>query len=197
MVANATGRGDRMIRSWLLLPAALAAITACSPGQTWLAHSPSRHATTSSALGHHSPVPGDSGSTALGSKVRPAVLPHVTYPSFGINVSARPPAAPGTLAADPVSRAAVLAAFEAQGDASLVGSALGTERPIIMLRTITELHPTAPGVRPRVPYTGWVVIYRHVRVVSYGLRSFPKNTRGTFVTILDAASGQWTNFFSF
>ncbi len=78
-----------------------------------------------------------------------------------------------------------------------MSSALGTERPVIVLRTITELHPTAPGVRPHVPYTGWVVIYRHVQLVSYGLRPFPKNTRGTFVAILDAASGQWTNFFSF
>jgi hypothetical protein len=135
--------------------------------------------------------------TVFGGKTRAAVLPHVTYPSFGVNVSARPPAVPGALAADAVSAAAVLAAFKVEGHASLVGRALGTERPVIMLRTITELHPTAPGVRPGVPYPGWVVIYRHVRLVSYGPRPFPKSTRGTFVAILDAATGQWTNFFSF
>jgi hypothetical protein len=137
------------------------------------------------------------GSTVFAGKDSAAVLPHVTYPSFGINVSARPPAAPTALAADAVSAPAVLAAFKAQGDASLVGTALGTERPAIMMRTITELHPTAPGVRPGVPYTGWVVIYRHVGLVSYGPRPFPKTTRGTFVAILDAMTGQWTNFFSF
>jgi hypothetical protein len=143
-------RGNRMIRWWLLMPAAAAAVTACSPGQPSLAHSPSRHETTSTAPGNHSPVPGDIGSTVLAGKTRAAVLPDVTYPSFGINVSARPPAAPGALAADAVSAAAVLAAFKVEGHASLVGMALGTERPVIMLRTITELHPTAPGVRPHV-----------------------------------------------
>jgi hypothetical protein len=185
-----------MIRSWLLLPMAVA-IAACSPGQTWMAHSPGRQGTTSTPLRNHSPVPGDMGSTASGGKSRPAALPHVTYPSFGINVSARPPATPGAPAADAVSPAAVLTAFKVQGDASLVGPAQGTERPVILLRTITELHPTAPGVRPHVPYTGWVVIYHHVMLVSYGLRPFPAHPRGTFVAILDAATGQWTNFFSF
>lgn len=100
------------------------------------------------------------------------------------------------LAADAVSPGVVLAAFKAQPDASLVGSALRTERPAIMLRAITELHPTARGVRPRVPYPGWVVIYRHVRLVSYGLHSFSKNFRGTFVAIMDAATGCWTVFFN-
>ena len=123
-------------------------------------------------------------------------MPRVIYPSLGINVSARPPAAPGRLAADAVSPGVVLAAFKAQPDASLVGSALRTERPAIMLRAITELHPTARGVRPRVPYPGWVVIYRHVRLVSYGLHSFSKNFRGTFVAIMDAATGCWTVFFN-
>jgi hypothetical protein len=103
---------------------------------------------------------------------------------------------PGRLAADAVSPGVVLAAFKAQPDASLVGSALRTERPAIMLRAITELHPTARGVRPRVPYPGWVVIYRHVRLVSYGLHSFSKNFRGTFVAIMDAATGCWTVFFN-
>jgi len=186
-----------MIRWWLLVPVAAAAITACSPGQTSLAHAPSRHRPTSTAPVDHSPVTGDRGSTVLGGKARAAVLPQVTYPSFGINVSAGRPAAPGALAADAVSPGAVLAAFKAQGHASLVGSALGTERPVIMLRTITELHPTAPGVRPHVQYTGWGVIYRHVKLVSYGPRPLQKNTRGTFVAILDAATGQWTNFFSY
>lgn len=124
-------------------------------------------------------------------------LPSVTYPWLGVNISASPPASPGPLAADAASPAAVLTAFKSQGDASLVGSELGTERPLIILRTITELHPTSPQVRPHVPYTGWVVIYHHVRLVSYGPRSLAKNTRGTFVAILDAATGQWTNFFSF
>ena len=77
-----------------------------------------------------------------------------------------------------------------------MGSALRTERPAIMLRAITELHPTARGVRPRVPYPGWVVIYRHVRLVSYGLHSFSKNFRGTFVAIMDAATARWTVFFN-
>lgn len=185
-----------MIRSWLLLPVAVA-IAACSSGQTWMAHSPSRHGMTSTALGNHSPVPGDTVSPASGGKARRVVLPDMTYPSFGVNVSAGAPAAHRPLAADAASPAAVLAAFKVQGDASLVGSALGREQPVILLRTITELHPTAPGVRPHVPYTGWVVIYRHVGLVSYGLRPFPKHARGTFVAILDAATGQWTNFFSF
>jgi len=186
-----------MIRWWLVAPVAAAAVAACSAGQTSLAHAPSRHRPTSTAPDNRAPVRGDGGSTVLGGKARAAVLPQVTYPSFGINVSAGPPAAPGALAADAVSPAAVLAAFKAQGDASLVGSAPDAERPVVILRTITELHPTVPGVRARVPYPGWVVIYRHVRLVSYGPRPLPTSTRGTFVAILDAATGQWTNFFSF
>ena len=200
-----------MIRCWLLLIAAGVAVTACSSGQTSLARSPSRHVTTGAQLGIHSPVPDDwafvapvkgvdSGSVpaALGVTsgfAGSATLPHVTYPSEGINVSARPPAAHGKLAADAISPGAVLAAFKAQGDASLVGSALSTERPAIVLRTITELYPTAPGVRPNASYTGWVVIYRHIRLVSYGPHPFPRNSQGTFVAIMDAATGQWTNFF--
>jgi hypothetical protein len=119
----------------------------------------------------------------------------VTYPSAGINVSAGPPAAPGKLADDATSPGAVLAAFKAQGDGSLVGSALTTERPAILLRTITELYPAALGVRSHVPYPGWVVIYRRIRLVSYGLLPFPRNARGSFVAIMDAATGQWTSFF--
>ena len=41
-----------------------------------------------------------------------AILPRVTYPGLGINVSAGPPAAPGELAADAVSPGAALAAFK-------------------------------------------------------------------------------------
>jgi hypothetical protein len=128
---------------------------------------------------------------------RSAAPPQVTYPGVGINVSARPPAAPGKLAADAISPGAVLAAFKTQENASLVGPLLHTERPAIVLRTITELHPAARGVRPHVPYAGWVVTYRHVRLVSYGLKSFPRNTRGTFVAIMDAATGRWTDFFDY
>lgn len=130
-------------------------------------------------------------------KARPATLPQVTYPSEGINVSRRRPAVPGKLAADATSPGTVRSAFMAQGIASVVGSALRTERPAIALRTITELHPTAPGVRPHIPYTGWVVIYRHVHLVSYGPKPFPRNARGTFVAIMNAATGQWTNFFDY
>jgi hypothetical protein len=133
---------------------------------------------------------------ALDGKAGSATLPRVTYPGLGINVSARPPAAPGKLAADAVSPAAVLAAFKAQPDAGLVRPEVRTQRPAIMLRTITELRPTARGVRPRVPYPGWVVSYRRVRLVSYGLGSFSKNFRDTFVAIMDAATGRWTVFFS-
>ena len=166
-----------MIRWWLLLIAAGVAVGACSSGQTPLARSPSRHMTTGARLGIHS------------------LPPDVTYPAEGINVSARPPAAHGKLAADAISPGAALAAFKAQGDASLVGSALSTQRPAIVLRTITELYPTAPGVRPNDSYPGWVVIYRHIPVVSYGPRPFPRNAQGTFVAIMDAATGQWTDFF--
>jgi len=185
-----------VIRWWLLISAAAVAVTACSPGQASLAPSSSRHVTTGTALSNYSPVPGDRGIPALEGKAGSAILPRVTYPSLGINVSDRPPAAPGKLAADAVSPSVVLVAFKAQPDASLVGSALSTERPVIMLRTITELHPTTVGVRAPIPYTGWLVIYRHVQLVSYGLRPFPKNARGTFVAIMDAATGHWTNFFS-
>jgi hypothetical protein len=200
-----------MIRWWLLLAAAGVAVSACSSGSASLASSASRHETTGAGLINHSPVPDDRviapgrgcGSASapaavhvMSRKAGPATLPQVTYPSLGINVSAGPPAAPGKLAADASSPGAVLAAFKAQGDASLVGSALATERPAIALRTITELHPTAPGVRSHVPYPGWVVTYRHIRLVSYGLCPFPRNAQGTFVAIMDAATGQWTNFFN-
>jgi hypothetical protein len=162
---------------WLLLIAAGVAASACSSGQAPLAHSPSRQVITGAWSDIHS------------------LPPDVTYPAEGINVSARPPAAHGKFAADAISPGAALAAFKAQGDSSLVGSALRTERPAIVLRTITELHPTALGVRPHASYPGWVVIYRHIRLVSYGPHPFPRNYQGTFVAIMDAATGQWTNFF--
>lgn len=119
----------------------------------------------------------------------------MTYPAEGINVSAGPPAEPLKLAADAQSPSAVLAAFKAQGNASLMGPALSTERPVIMLRTITELHPVQRGVRPHVPYPGWLVIYRHVHLVSYGLRPLHRSALGTFVAIMNATTGRWTNFF--
>lgn len=185
-----------MIRWWLFLAAAGVAVSACSSGHASLARSSSRPVAAGAGPGIHAAAPGDKNITPPGGMVWSATLPQVTYSSLGINVSARPPAAPGKLAADAVSPAAVLAAFKAQPDASLVGPALRTERPAIMLRTITELHPTTRGVRPHVPYAGWVVIYRHVRLVSFGLHQLSRNARGTFVAIMDAATGQWTDFFS-
>lgn len=185
-----------MIRWWLFVTVAGVAVSACSSGQASLAHSSSRPVAPGAGPGIHSAASGNRDVIAAGGMGESAILPRVTYPGLGINVSAGPPAAPGELAADAVSPGAVLAAFKAQPDASLVGSALRTERPAIMLRTITELHPTARGVRPHVPYPGWVVIYRHVRLVSYGLFSFSKNFRGTFVAIMDAATGRWTDFFN-
>ena len=187
-----------MIRWWLLLTVAGVAVSACSSGQASLAHSSSRTNATpapGAGPGIHSSASGNRDITAAGCMGESGILPRVTHPGLGINVSAGPPAAPRDLAADAVSPGAVLTAFKAQPDASLVGSALRTERPAIMLRTITELHPTARGVRPHVPYPGWVVIYHHVRLVSYGLHSFSKNFRGTFVAIMDAATGHWANFF--
>lgn len=185
-----------MIRWWLLLAAAGVAVSGCLSGHASLARSSSRPVAAGAGPGIPAAAPGGRGIPALEGKAGSAALPRLIYPSLGINVSARPPAAPGRLAADAVSPGVVLAAFKAQPDASLVGSALRTERPAIMLRAITELHPTARGVRPRVPYPGWVVIYRHVRLVSYGLHSFSKNFRGTFVAIMDAATGCWTVFFN-
>lgn len=166
-----------MIRWWLVLAAAGVAVSACSPGPATLARSSGRPAAVGTGPGIHATAPGGGGLSAREGKAGPAALPRVTYPSLGINVSARPPAVPAKLAADAVSPAAVLAAFKAQPDASIVRPTLGTERAAIMLRTITELHPTARGLRPRVPYPGWVVIYRHVRLVSYGLHQFSKNAR--------------------
>lgn len=185
-----------MIRWWLLLAAAGVAVGACSPGQRSLPRSPSHLVAADAGPRIHAAAPGDRSITAVGGMAGSAILPQATYPGLGINISTRPSAAPGKLATDAVSPGAVLAAFKAQPDASLVGSALRTERPAIMLRTITELHPTARGVRPHIPYPGWVVIYRHVRLVSYGLHSFPENFRGTVVAIMDAATGHWTNFFN-
>ena len=184
-----------MTRWWLLLAAAGVAVSACSPGQASLARSPGRPVAVGAGPGIHAAAPDERGIPALEGKAGSVVLPRVTHPPLGINVSARPPAAPGKLAADAVSSAVVLATFRAQPDASLVGSALRTERPAIMLRTITELHPAMRGVRPHVPYPGWVVIYRHVPLVSYGLHTVQQ--RGTFVAIMDAATGRWTDFFSY
>jgi hypothetical protein len=185
-----------MIRWWLLLTVAGVAVSACSSGRASLAHSFSHPMAAGAGTGIHSAASGNRDITAVDGRAGSAALPQVTYPGLGINVSVGPPAVPGELAADAVSPGAVLVAFKAQPDASLVGSVLRTERPAIMLRTITELHPTARGVRPHVPYPGWVVIYRHIRLVSYGLHSFSKNFRGTFVAIMDAATGHWTDFFN-
>jgi hypothetical protein len=185
-----------MIRWWLVLAAAGVAVSACTPARALLARSPSRPVAVATGPGIHAAASGGRDIPALEGKTGSVILPRVTYPDLGINVSARPLAAPGKLAADAGLPAAVLAAFKAQPDASLVRPALRSERPAIMLRTITELHPTARGVRPHVPYPGWVVTYRHVRLVSYGLGSFSKNFRGTFVAIMDAATGRWTVFFN-
>jgi hypothetical protein len=185
-----------MIRWWLLMAAAVVAVSSCSPGGTSSARSPSRPVAAATGPSIQAAAPGGRGLPALEGKPGSVILPRMTYPGLGINVSVRPPAAPGKLAADAVSPAAVLAAFKAQPDASLVRPAVRTEPPAIMLRTITELHQTARGGRPRVPYPGWVVIYRHVQLVSYGLGSFSTNFAGTFVAIMDAATGRWTAFFN-
>jgi hypothetical protein len=142
-----------MIRWWLLLAAAGVAVSACTPARALLARPPSRPVAAATGPGIQAVAPGGRGIPALEGKTGSVILPRVTYPDLGINVLARPPAAPGKLAADAVSPAAVLAAFKAQPDASLVRPALRTERPAVMLRTITELHPTARGAASR-PLSG-------------------------------------------
>src|SRR5262249_8505237 len=135
---------DRMIRWWPLLAAAGMAVSACSSGPVSLARSSSFHAAAGGGVTFHSGPTGARGITSPRRTAGSATLPQVNYPSVGITISARPPAAPTKFATDAVSPGAVLAAFEAHGHASLVGSALRTERPAIMLRTITELYSTAP-----------------------------------------------------
>jgi hypothetical protein len=100
-----------MIRWWLLLIAAGVAVSACSSGQASLAPSPSRHVITGARLGMYS------------------LPPDATYPAEGINVSARPPAAHGKLAADAISPDAVLAAFKASSIKAAANPEMGFQPP--------------------------------------------------------------------
>ena len=169
-----------MLRWWLSPMVAVVSVGACSSGQPPLAASHSRQVAADAGPG--------------GPPLLPVRKPaSANYLAEGITISAAPPHLV-RLAPDARSPAAVLTAFKAQGNASLAGSALLRERPSILLRTITDLHPVAPGMRPDVPYPGWVVIYRHVRLVSYGPRPFPEHAQDTFVAILNATTGQWTEF---
>jgi len=93
-------RGDRMIRWWLLLAAAGVAVSGCLSGHASLARSSSRPVAAGAGPGIPAAAPGGRGIPALEGKAGSAALPRLIYPSLGINVSARPPAAPGRLAAD-------------------------------------------------------------------------------------------------
>lgn len=145
---------------------------------------------------HHATASAKPDSAALHGKRRPAVVPKITYPDVGINVSASAPASPGRLASAASSPASVLSSFRRQiAPQHVLGSILSSQTPVTSLRVVTELYPTSPDVTARMPYTAWVVTYRNTPCLLLGRSKGGSFPGCKFVGIMDASTGAWTKFF--
>ena len=142
---------------------------------------------TSSVVDHIKVPPGDR---------KPAVVPHITYPGMGVNVSAlAPTTSPVRLAATAGSSVNARSSFDRQLVPQMVlGKTLSTQTPLVQLRSVTELYPKSPDVSVGKPYTAWVITYSNTTEV--GLGPVPVKDSGCqFVGIMDASTGAWTEFF--
>lgn len=126
----------------------------------------------------------------------PAVVPDVTYPAEGINVSATAPSSPGPLAPVASSPSTVLSSFRSQPvPQNVLGSTLSTQTPAIDLRTVTELHLVSSDVTAGTPFTAWVVTYTNTSSPVIGPSDVNSVSGCTSVGIMDSSTGVWTDFF--
>ena len=94
------------------------------------------HLVPASSLGDSAAVPGKGG---------PAVVPKITYPAEGVDVSASAPSSPGHLASPASSPKTALTSFRRQvAPQHVLGSILTSQAPIINLRVVTELTQYRP-----------------------------------------------------
>ena len=129
-------------------------------------------------------------------KDSPAVLPNVTYPAEGVDISAGAPSSPGHLAAAASSPRRVLWSFRRQQvPLGLPGETVSRRIPAINLRTVTEIHPVSLALTAGTPFTAWVLTYRNTSSPVFG-HSKARNASGcTSIAIMDASAGVWTDFF--
>jgi hypothetical protein len=152
------------------------------------------------SVGSHAHHPSTASSrrniAAVQAKSGPVVVPKITYPAEGINVSASAPASPGRLAPPASSPKSVLTSLKQQIVLRhVLGAALAKDTPVVSLRVVTERNPESPLVTAGRPYVAWVVTYRNTSCLVLGpskARSFPGCK---FVGIMDASAGAWTDFF--
>lgn len=134
-------------------------------------------------------------------KKRPAVVPKITYPGVGVDISKKAPPVTGPVAADAISAASALSSFKKQPvPREVLGSLLSSQSAVVELRRVTELYPVSPDVKARQPYTAWVITYSNTTEPIVGppansskIASGGKNCG--FVGIMDASTGDWTDFF--
>jgi len=160
-------------------------------------------ATVSSSHPHLAKASGDENRTRhlaarrahLRAKARQAVIPDVTYPAEGIDVSATAPFSPGPLAPTASSPATVLSSFESQPvPQAVLGAALSAQIPAIDLRTVKELHPLSAAIKAGVPFTAWVVTYANTSSPVLG-PSVTSVSGCTSVAVMVASTGAWSDFF--
>lgn len=122
-------------------------------------------------------------------KKKSAVVPHITYPGLGVNVSALAPAAPGHLAVAARSPVSARSSFDTQlVPREVLGKTLRAESPLIQLRHVTELYPKSTVMTAGKPYTAWVITYPNTTEV--GMGPVPASDSGCkFVGIMDASTG--------
>jgi len=129
-------------------------------------------------------------------KSGPAVVANITYPAEGVDVSASAPSLPASPAPDASSPSTVLASFATQGvPKNVLGSLLSSQTPEIDLRTVTEQYPVSADVTAGTPYVAWVVTYTNTSPLVLGPSSATGTSGCTFVGIMDASTGDWTEFF--
>ena len=175
------------------------AVAASLPGSAgvWLATVSSSHPLLAKASGNESHSRHLAARRAhLRAKARQAVIPDVTYPAEGIDVSAAAPFSPGPLASTASSPAAVLSSFESQPvPQAVLGAALSAQIPAIDLRTVKELHPLSAAVKAGVPFTAWVVTYANTSSPVLGPSNVTSVSGCTSVAVMVASTGAWSDFF--
>lgn len=182
--------------SLIALCCAIAALLAGSAGVS-LAVVSSSHPHHATASGNDSHARRHAARRAdVHAKEGQAVVPDVTYPAEGINVSAAAPSSPGPLAPAASSPAAVLSSLENQPvPQAVLGSALSAQTPAIDLRTVTELHPVSAAVTAGTPFTAWVVTYTNTSSPVLGPGSITSVSGCTSVAVMVASTGAWADFF--
>ena len=185
-------RASSLIALWC----AIAALLPGSAGVSLAAASPAHpHPAKASRNDGHArrPAARRAGPPA---KTGQAVVPDITYPAEGINVSAAAPASPGPPAPAASSPAAVLSSLESQPvPQAVLGSALSAQIPAVRLRTVTERHPASAAVKAGIPFTAWVVTYANTSSPVLGPGNVTSVSGCTFVAVMVASAGAWSDYF--